>query len=122
MAQHVFVENLGSKTYEDTFRERAISIPPGGRIEMQRREALIFLGMMSPPGRDGNPVEKKLRIVPKDGQPADREEEQKKEYICNLDGKKFDTQRELDDHLKTLSSKVVSREQLDAAAAKKKME
>jgi hypothetical protein len=118
MAQHVFVENVGSATYEDEFRGQKISIPVGGRIKMQRREALIFLGCMSPTGSDGKPAEKKLRLIPVDGEPTETAAEVKKEHICNLDGQKFDTQQELDDHLKKLSSRTVTRDQLDAAKRK----
>lgn len=122
MAQHVFVENVGDKVYEETFREKDIIIPPGGKIKMQRREALIFLSMMSPTGKNGAPVEKRLRIVPVDSGASTEADEPKKEFICNLDGKKFDTQRELDEHLRTIASKVVTREKIDAVAAKNKTE
>lgn len=112
MAQHVFVENIGNRTYKDTFRDDEINIPVGGKIQMQRREALIFLGRMSPTGPDGKPVEKMLRITPVSESVGEKEE---KHFVCNLDGRSFSSQAELDAHLRTTANKTVTREQIDKA-------
>jgi hypothetical protein len=105
MAQHVRVINDGSSTYIDQFNGKKIEIPSKGYIEMTRREAINFLSQMSPPDPHdrSKPGEKKLRMVVKtDGKKKD----QPQEFICNLDGKKFESQELLDAHLKTLSDKV----------------
>lgn len=116
MAQHVWVENAGSKPYKDTFREREINIPSGGRIEMQRREAIIFLGCMSPTGPDGKPIEKNLKMIPV--MSSDGQKVESGEFVCNFDGKRFLTQSELDAHLKTVAGRTVTREQVDKAKRK----
>jgi len=113
MAQHVYVVNEGKETYEDTFREQPVKIKPGGRIEMQRRDAIAFLGRMSPAGKDGMPVPKMLKMVPKGG-PV--KEVQK--FTCMLDGEEFDNQEDLDKHLKTLVGKTVTREMIDGVPKK----
>jgi hypothetical protein len=119
MAQQVLVKNVGSETYREVFRENEIVIPAGGTVKMQRREALLFLGTMSPTGSNGRPIEKKLELVPVGSIDSSVGQEPTKEFICNLDGKKFGSQAELDAHLKTLSSKTVTRDQIDSAARKR---
>jgi hypothetical protein len=114
MAQHVYVKNVGSKEYRDTYRDNDIVIPAGGQIEMQRRDAIAFIGKMSPAGADGIPVPKMLEIVPINGQTRPEVDE----FVCNLCTGKFPSQRDLNEHLKLHAGKTVTREQIDNAKKK----
>lgn len=114
MAQYVYVENYGSKTYEEIFRGKKITIPSRGRIKMARREAVAFIGTMSANGyvdEDGKfdntkPAEKKLRMVIDQ---SSKQEEQKP--TCNLDGKEFDSDEELERYLKSVENKTVEKDE-----------
>lgn len=61
--EQVLVRNRGSVTYKETFQEKEYVIEPGETIQMQRRDAIRFLGTF--PGMDGNtgkPIVKNLVI------------------------------------------------------------
>lgn len=111
MAQHVRIVNEGKRPYTENFNGNIITIPVGGSIEMQRREAIRFMAQMSPPGYidengtvdNSKPAEKRLRMIPKDGKV-----ETEKKFVCNLDGTEFDTQKELDEYLERVSDKVAT--------------
>lgn len=108
MAQHVIVENYGSSTFSEEFEGETITLKPGDKINLARSKAVSLLSQMSAPGfvdENGSidysrPKEKKLRIISVIG-------ETEKEYSCNLDGKKFGTQKELDAYLETMKEKNV---------------
>ena len=108
MAQMVKVVNVGTVDYIDTYRDNPVKIPAWKSITMQRRDAIEFLGRMSPAGKDGKPVPKMLVIEPIEA--SGKEEAPEGKFICNLDGAEFDTQEELDEYLKKFASKTVSRE------------
>lgn len=112
MAKHVKVINKGSKTYTDTYNGKRIEIPVNGFIKMQRREAIQFLSQMSPADDHdrSRPKEKNLVMEAYEIKNEVSKEEDEKKFICNLDGKSFDTQEALDAHLKTLSDKVVDKD------------
>lgn len=116
MAQHVFVVNDGSETFVDSFRGKKIAIRPNEKIKMQRREAIAFLSTMSPkdPHDPLRLVPKMLRIVPID----DYKEVEK--FICNLDGKEFDTQEQLDDYLKSVANKTFEKDEVTGAIRRRK--
>lgn len=112
MATHVKVINDGTETYVDQYNGKRIEIPVKGFIRMQRREAINFLSQMSPMDpKDRNrlvPKILRLEVIDKDSKVKEKEPEK---FICNLDGRSFDTDAELQEHLKTLSDKVAVKDE-----------
>lgn len=105
MAKQAYVLNKGDSTYKEFFKGNTIVIKPGEKVKMQRREAIAFLSQISPPDKQGYPVEKKLVLVPIDGN-----EKEEEKFVCNLDGKEFDTQSDLDAYLAIVSNKTVEKD------------
>jgi len=105
MAQHVYVENYGRERFSEEFRGETITLNPGERIKMQRREAITFLAQMSPTlPTETRPPPKELRMVPISGG-------EEKKHVSNLDGRKFDTEEELDKHLASVSDQTVTQDE-----------
>ena len=79
---HVVNDNV--HPFRQEFKEEMISIPAGGKIEMDQEDAVMFLGMFYPPKKDGNDQPdpkhfKKLRIEPIKGGSV---EPVKESFVC----------------------------------------
>jgi hypothetical protein len=107
MSEYVQVVNKGSKTYKEEFKGKKLSIDPGKSITMDRYDAKQFLGTVGTSSIEGN-VEKNLEII-KGPAPV---EEEKQEFVSHLDGKKFETQKDLDEHLASLNPEALGAEVL----------
>lgn len=112
--QLVEVHNLDDEPYIEDFKEELIKIPAKGHIKMKRRKAVAFLASFPPNYEKGLPNEGKLRRkmleirkLGGDGPPVINQKSLEPEYICHLDGTKFDTKEELDRYLKRHADKVV---------------
>lgn len=122
MAEYVLVKNLGSKTYKEEFKGKMITIEPKKTVSMIRNEAVQFLGSIGSSNPDKG-VEKNLEII-RGAQP--KEDVEKPVFISHLDGQSFDTQEELDLHLKMLNPEekgaaVIEDEDVDSAQKRKKL-
>jgi hypothetical protein len=110
MAQHVYVINDGDTVYTERFQGNTITIKPKEKIKMERHAAVQFLSQMSAPGfidenehvDPNRPQEKRLRM-----QAIDGEAPEVRKAVCNLDGKEFDTDEELQRYLKSVADKNV---------------
>lgn len=95
MKEPVEVINRHTEEYVEVFDDETIRIPAGGRVVMNRRQAVRFLGIH--PGMDakkGTMKIKNLDIIPL----AKGAVEAAPKFICNVDGLEFSTQKELDEH------------------------
>jgi hypothetical protein len=108
MAEYVQVVNKGSKTYTEEFKGKKLSIAPNKSITMERYEAKQFIGTVGTSSIEGN-VEKNLEIV---YGPLPVQEETQVEFVSHLDGKKFETQKDLDEHLASLNPEALGAEVL----------
>jgi hypothetical protein len=97
----VKVWNDNKFDYKEKFKGAHISIPAKSFIKMERGEASQFLGTMPASiqvdanGQIRPESYKMLRVEPigpNDDKPT-------QELVCMQDGKKFQTQKELDDHI-----------------------
>lgn len=98
----VKVLNENHYPYEENFRGKNIRIEPGKSIEMDHGEAVVFLGTMPPNVKvDKNGLQdpktyKKLRIVKGGGKLP---EAKVAGFRCEKDGKVFQTEAELKQHI-----------------------
>lgn len=112
MKTRVAVLNYGKETYREEWNGQIYEIPPNRAIEMDRRDAVMFLGNMSPPNPldpRGLPLPKQLKKVSVSeansfiikSYPSDVLKRRKK-FICDYDKKLFTSQEALDAHIDTL--------------------
>lgn len=104
----VEVHNLDSKAYLENYKEEDIYIPAHSFVKMKRRKAVAFLARYPKNNDDGTMKAKRLSIR-RPGESFEAElmpELAGEELVCHLDGKVFNTQIELDNHLKKFESKV----------------
>jgi len=99
----VLVRNLNKYEYREEFNGDLITIGPDEAIKMDNMKARQFLGQFTTPVLDGQGRPdprylKRLRIeeIP-DQKPV--EAENKQVYVCQMDGKEFKSQAELDQHI-----------------------
>ena len=126
---NVKVVNLNVHPYREEFRERKIDIPPGGSIEMEHTEAVLFLGTFVPPklDHDDNPTPegyKMLKIVPLDD-PAGTApvlEAKADPRVCIACKYESSSPKDLEEHMKAnhAAQHVVDEEAEKAAAAARK--
>jgi hypothetical protein len=98
----VAVYNNMDHPYTETFNDQTLTIQPGKSIEMNRSEAIVFLGRN--PGINPNTrelIQKNLEIRPISDKTKDitGAAEIENTFRCMLDGKVFATQAALDAHL-----------------------
>lgn len=93
------VYNKHSKGFEhnEMFKGKQLSIPAGGYIVMDYEDAVDFRGQYFPmklmPTGEPDPAGwKMIEIVPM----QEGEEDAPKRFVCNMDGKEFRSQAELD--------------------------
>lgn len=112
------VFNDSSRDYTEEYNGEEILVPAKGSILMNRRDAVKFLGTYSGPDpKDSTkPKEKRLRIIQLKPETS---ENGSGEYVCNLDGKTFNTQEELDEYLKKISDQTAEREDSGIVKPKK---
>lgn len=99
----VLVRNLHNKEHVEKFKDKTLTIPPGGTIEMGRAEAVTFLGQWCPPIMDGagrHLYPKKLRIE-QDPEAFAEHRDQPLRYDAP-DGKRFRTEQGLLNHMESL--------------------
>jgi hypothetical protein len=107
----VKVKNNGSKDFEQRYKDALISIPKGKTVKMSRRDAIAFLGLLSPadpkdPNSSG--LEKNLEIIPLDE--IDETPDAPEKFICHVDNKEFDTQEQLDEYIKRFEDQRIKKE------------
>lgn len=99
----VNVRNRGDKTYKEDYQGKTISIAPGSCVTMRKRDAIRFLGTISPMVGDSF-AEKNLIIEQTED---DKPSETKNDYVCNFDGMKFPNQSALDEHSKIHADQLI---------------
>lgn len=110
----VKVYNDNIYPYREVFKEEVYEIPAGGFITMDKAKAIMFHGSFSPivknaQGEYDPKYFKKIRleeISPEVAKPVAK-------FICQMDGKEFNSQKELDawideNHLDNLSDSKVA--------------
>lgn len=104
----VKVWNDNTYDYKEKFRDRDIVIKAKGFIMMDRDEAEIFQGSYAGMTRtgDGQPDPRGFKMIRLELDPNATATETQT-YVCHFDGKKFQTQAELDAHEKQYKDKVV---------------
>lgn len=122
MSEFVQVINKGGKTYKEEFKGKMIELAPGKSIKMERTEAVQFVGSVGSSNVEKG-IEKNLEII-RGPIPVPEAIDQK--FVSHLDGKVFDTQKELDDHLKSINPEdkgatVLQDDEADTAAKRRKM-
>lgn len=112
----VRVFNESNVDYVEEYKGDVIVVPGKGYIEMARRDAVNFLGTYSgaSPTDSTVPKEKRLKIVENNN-----EHEKTTEYVCNFDGKKFSTQKELDEYLESISDLTADKDSEGAVKPRK---
>lgn len=97
------VKVWNDNTFENVekFKGKTISIPPKSYIEMDKGDADLFIGQYKPitVDHDGKPTPqgfKMIRIEEIESEPEDMIET----FTCMVDGKTFDTQEQLNAHVK----------------------
>ena len=103
MSEYVTVKNEGSKTYTEEFKGKKISIPSKGSIKMVKSEAVQFIGTVGTSNIEKG-IEKNLVMIR--GTPTPDVEEPTK-FISHIDGREFDSQEELDKHLKSINPEAL---------------
>jgi hypothetical protein len=97
--KEVYLVNDGNTTYKEKVKGDWIVIEPGDGLRIKRHEAAIIRGQFN-----GDKVEKRLRVVPIF--PTSAEAGLAGTYVCQLDGKAFNSQEELEAYLQKLREKV----------------
>lgn len=92
--KYVHVVNKMDHEYSESFKGDLITLKPNEKKKMDRFDAAMFLGQFA-----GDKVEKNLEIEP-------IFEEQKEEFISQLDGKKFDNKDEYEKHIDSLRKRL----------------
>lgn len=95
----VRVYNDNIYPFKQNFKDEEIHIPAGGFVMMSPADAVIFRGSYSPmmKGANGQPDPKffkKIRVE-EIGAP----EPERKKYICQFDGKEFQTEEALEAYI-----------------------
>lgn len=99
----VLVVNNNTHPYRETFKGRDINIPPGGHVEMDQGEAVLFLGTMpdnvklDKHGQQEPACYKRLKIVSKTA--GGRKTPAPLGFRCERDGELFATEKELNRHI-----------------------
>lgn len=109
--EFVHVRNNHVKEYTETFKGKDILIPAHGVIKMTRGDANSILRTYINDER-GRPKIKMLKIEPIDGS-GNPPVESKVLFTCMRDGEQFETQKELDEHMK------LHKDQIDKEPEKK---
>ena len=105
----VQVWNDDSQDYSENFKGNQVVVPAGEFISMSRNEANAFMGSFS--GKVNNRlVTKSLRLV-RSGDYDDSSEAEK--FISQMTGEEFDSQQDLDNHLKSYKGQQVTIEALE---------
>ena len=101
----VFVKNMHpTQTYKEEFKGVKYSIKPKQAIKMDRRSALQFLGTCGTSSIEKGIV-KNLEIIENETELEEVEESTK--FVSNVDGKEFDTQKDLEEYLSSLNPEEV---------------
>lgn len=113
------VINRDTEPYTELFKDKTITIPAGGSVRMTRSEAVQFCG--THPGFDTQRGRDRikmldLRFLPINTSKADEE------FVSPRDGKKFETQEELDRHLETFADEVFKDEEFEELEEEKTQE
>lgn len=97
----VYVKNMHpTQTYREEFKGVKYAIGPKQAIKMDRRSALQFLGTTGTSSIEKGVV-KNLEIIENENDVEEAPEVTK--YVSNVDGREFDTQKELDNYLSTMN-------------------
>lgn len=99
----VKVWNDNVHPYNEEFRDQKISIPPKGFIVMDKDEAETFQGTYAPMKKDGdgNDIPEGYKMIRIEALSAeDLAPKESPKFTCMIDGKSFDTQAELNAHMK----------------------
>ena len=94
--KHVYLKNEGSETYTEDVAGEKYTIEPGKQIKVTRHLAAQIKGQFP-----GDKVQKCLRTIP-----ILPTEPRTTSYVCQIDGKSFETQSKLDEHLANLRAKL----------------
>lgn len=112
------VKNNGPVEYSEEFKGKRITIPAGGEIRMSFSEAHQFKSQFIAPrynGR-GEPVNAKPLSVVADPIGPDAKTDASKEFTCMFDGETFDSQEELNAHIKANYMDKLSKDDAEAFA------
>jgi len=115
MSEYVTVKNAGSKTYKEEFKGKMISLAPGESMKMERYEATQFRGSVGTSNPDKG-IEKNIVII----RGEVKEPEVVSEFISHLDGKKFNSQADLDKHLESLNPADKGADRIEEDDSKKR--
>lgn len=121
LKQQVALLNRDRADYTETFKGDKVTIPAGKAIKMSRRDAVQFRGQYGG-SADGDPTRPKIKnliMLPiKEinpdlvaGELKDLAAPVAKTYICNYDGREFDSQEELDEHLEAIKGNRVGKDE-----------
>lgn len=104
----VKVWNDNVHPYKETFREQKIEIPAKGFIKMDAEEAHLFKGTFAGILRDAdnNPDPRGYKMIRIEAIGAEDAEPAPIQFISQVTGEKFTTQKELDEHLKQFKDRL----------------
>lgn len=96
--QTAFVVNHGPRPYREKWDNEEITIPPGGRKEMERTEAIRFLGTFAAEQKDanGDTISGKTLHLEENGDPWASKEAQS--FISQIDGQDYGSEAALKAH------------------------
>lgn len=93
------VWNDWTAEHVETFKGETIRIPAKGFIVMDWAEAVQFKGSYTPIVRDGMERDLKPKMIRLEKIAVASPEPEKQRFICQMDGKEFSSQQELDEYI-----------------------
>lgn len=93
------VWNDWTQEHVEMFKGEEIRIPAKGFIEMGWSEAVQLKGQFSPILRDGTGRDLKPKMIRLEKISVASAEPEKAKFICQMDGKEFSSQKELDEYI-----------------------
>ncbi len=106
----VMVRNVNTYPYSEKFKNKMVTIEPGGFVWMEELEAIQFMGTMNRPVLDSGKQHKPegfkmLRLERGEAPEPATTVQPTARFVCAADGKEFKTQQELDMWIKAHHSK-----------------